>query len=1269
MRWIAVPLLLLPAVALAQTDDRSFLTAFLEERLSDAGRTVTVTGFAGALSSRATIQELTIADAQGIWITLRGVTLDWTRSALLSGNLSVNTLTADEIILDRPPVTDDGLPSPEARGFALPELPVSINIGTIGADRIVVGEAVFGAAIEGRLDASMSLAGGEGMARLLLERTDDGPDGQISLNASYANATQALSINLDAVESPGGIAGRLLGIPGDPSLDLSIVGDGTLADFTAEIGLASNGADRLSGEVRLSQSDAGAQAFVADVRGDIAPLFLPQYAEFFGSEVTLQTQGMTRAGGGLDLRGLKIATQSLQLDGSLVTDADGLPSKFSLIGSLASPDGTPVLLPLPNQPETRVDGINLALTYDRSIDNGWSLDAQIMGFASAALTVARTTLEGSGRITPAEGEIGPVVGGNLRFEAQSLDPTNLALGRALGDAINGKATFFWEQGSPLRLPKLAVTGADYGIEAKGLIGGFVQGFPLSGSATLRADDLSRFAMLAKRPLSGRATGEIRGGGTLLAGSFDVTAGLLTENLAVGIAEADNLLKGNSTIDVSVMRDETGTLLRDLMVRAASLSMAAQGRLATAGNDLKADVEFTDLSALGGRYQGSLKGQATLTGTFEQAKITLNADGNALAIGQPQIDALLQGPSRLTVDAIATRGQIDLRDFRITAATLEATAQGQLSAADTDVAAKVAITDLAALGGGFSGSITTSALFRGGMKDGRLQLDGVGDDLSLGIPQIDRLLEGETDISANLIVQDGTARVEDARLTNPQLQASASGTAELLAINGRLANLAVVLPEFPGPVTVSGKAAATGTNYQVELTGTGPGQIAARVGGTVAANFQTANLTIGGSAQAGLADVFIGPRSIDGPVRFDLRLIGPLAMSSLSGRATLAGGRFSDPNLPFSLQEVTASADLSGGRAQTTFSTGLTTGGTVDGGGSVGLAAPYPADLTATFTQVIVRDPRLYETRMNGDVAVNGGLATGAVISGRLTLNETELRIPSTGLGANGLLPTLEHVAEPPDVRETRARAGLVERSGTAPARESVQPFGLDLLISAPARVFVRGRGLDAELGGELRLGGTTANVQALGGFELIRGRLDILGKRFVLSRARLQLEGNFDPRLDVLASTESDGITSSVQISGLASAPDVSFVSSPDLPEEEVLSRLLFGRGLAQLSPLQAVQLAGAVATLAGRGGIGIIGRLRQGIGLDNLDFESSEESGTTVTVGKYLSRNLYTEVIVGDDGKSEIQLNLDVTDSVTVRGRLGADGNTGLGLFLEKDY
>ncbi len=192
MRRMVLALMLLPLPAFAQQDDRGYLTAFLEDNLSGAGRTVTITGFQGALSSRARMQSLTIADGEGIWITLNDVVLNWNRSALLGGRVSVNALTAAEIVVERAPVVEPSLPEPEAGGFALPELPVSVEIGRIGADRIVLGEALLGETVVGRLEASAALAGGEGAARFVLERTDDRPAATISLAGSYANESRNL---------------------------------------------------------------------------------------------------------------------------------------------------------------------------------------------------------------------------------------------------------------------------------------------------------------------------------------------------------------------------------------------------------------------------------------------------------------------------------------------------------------------------------------------------------------------------------------------------------------------------------------------------------------------------------------------------------------------------------------------------------------------------------------------------------------------------------------------------------------------------------------------------------------------------------------------------------------------------------------------------------------------------------------------------------------------------------------------------------------------
>ena len=146
MRFLPLlaPLALLPLPAFAQEDDEGFLTDLIEDNLSATAREVDIQGFAGALSSRATIDLLTIADGEGVWLEATDLTLDWNRSALFGGRIEVQELSAGAINVIRPPIPDPQAPTPEATPFSLPELPVSVDIGQLDVGRITLGEEVLG---------------------------------------------------------------------------------------------------------------------------------------------------------------------------------------------------------------------------------------------------------------------------------------------------------------------------------------------------------------------------------------------------------------------------------------------------------------------------------------------------------------------------------------------------------------------------------------------------------------------------------------------------------------------------------------------------------------------------------------------------------------------------------------------------------------------------------------------------------------------------------------------------------------------------------------------------------------------------------------------------------------------------------------------------------------------------------------------------------------------------------------------------------------------
>lgn len=1181
MRFLMVLLMCLLPLAAVAKDDRDRLTAFLEDSLSGAGRTVTVSGFRGALSSRATVDRLTIADDAGIWLTLANVALDWNRAAVLRGNIEITALTADDVILDRLPQTS-ATPSPEARGFALPDLPVGIRIGQIAAGRVTLGPSVLGQPVAGTLTAALTLSGGEGQGTLTIARQDEGPEGKIALNASYSNASGQLVLALDATEGAGGIAATLLNIPGAPALRLTVDGVGPLSSFVAGTRLETDGVARLTGQVSLSEPTPGERRFVTDFAGDLAPLFLPQYADFFGPEVRLLAEGSRGPTGRLDLTRLQVTARALVLDGALTLAADGLPERVSLTGRLANPTGAPVLLPLPGTP-TEVQGADLSLSFDASQGEDWQASATLTGLSRPDFTADRFTLTGSGRIARnAGGNAGRTLGGTFTYAAEGLAPADPALAAALGPRIAGKATLYAAPAdTALTVAQMSLAGSDYDLSASGRIEGLTSGFRVSGRAELAAADLARFAALTSRPLSGAARLTIGGAGSPLGGEFDVTLRAQGTDLAIGQTQMDNLLRGPSQVDASVLRTTTGTELRHLRIAAGGGTVTAEGRLASTGSAITARADLPDLAVLGAGYRGTLDATARFTGT---------------------------------------------------------------------------------------------------PADGTLTLDGRADDLAIGQPEADRLLAGRSTLSLRLGVSDRRLEVEDASIANPQITASATGTLtedqRRIALDARLSTLALLIPAFPGPLTVKGDLTDDGQGYAVDLRAQGPGQIDATATGRLAQDFRTAGLGIRGIAQAALANAFLGERAISGGLSFDLALNGPLRLASLSGPVRLTGGRLSDPALPFSLTDIAATATLSGGTAQVQATSGVSSGGRIGVTGSLGLGSPNPGDLSVILTRLALRDPALYTTTLDGTLQVTGPLTAGPptagpppagpLVAGRLTLDQTELRIPSTLGPSGGLIEGLRHVNEPAPVQATRARAGL---TGQASAPDRSGATRLDLILSAPSRVFLRGRGLDAELGGEIRLTGPITAIQAAGGFALIRGRLDILARRLTLDRATLAFAGDLIPTLDVLASTAGEDVTASVVVEGRADAPTVRFTSTPELPEEEVLAQLLFGRGIENISAFQAAQLASAVATLAGRGGDGIVGRLRRGFALDDLDVQTDAAGQATVRAGKYLSDNLYSEIEVAPDGRSEINLNLDVRPGVTLRGNLGDDGTAGIGIFLERDY
>lgn len=849
------------------------------------------------------------------------------------------------------------------------------------------------------------------------------------------------------------------------------------------------------------------------------------------------------------------------------------------------------------------------------------------------------TVNGQGQYSDGESR----VTGTLRLEELSEIVEGLS-GPVTADVVAQQIAEGWQV-------SVDAEAAEAVLEAMADVTELDSGTPLiEGTARLDAADLSNFAAIANRPLAGAADLRIEGRARSDASTFEVTVNGTTRDVETGIPQADGLLGGTTELSAEASRSSPNAAIElpRLELSNPQLTLAAEGRYGAGQSVLDAELSLSDLADVDPGLSGPAEATVAAQEIENGWSVEVNADAD---------DAVLDAVAEIT----------DLADTPLV--------DGELTLA-VDGLSRFSGLAGRQLGGSLRVDATGQARADASAFDVEANVDG--QNLSVGIPDVDRLLGSSTQVVVDASKQAPNApiQLETARIQTPTLRVTADGQVvdgqSRVNFDARLADIAPYAAGISGPVTANGTAAQTSSGYSLDIDATGPGGTSAAVSGTVSNDFGQLDLDVTGQAPLGLANRFIEPRSVAGTLNFNIAVDGPPGLDAVSGRVTTTNARFVAPSLALVLDSVNLSADISNGTAQLQGNATKQEGGTITVSGPIQLSGGFDAALDIVADSLVVEDPSLYRTSVSGELGIDGPLTGGASIAGTLQLGETELRIPSTGLGATGPIPEdITHLNEPADVRATRRRAGLIDEDGDGASGGGGGgvAYPLDITISAPNRIFIRGRGLDAELGGELTIEGTTANVIPAGQFDLIRGRLDILGQRLDLVEGSVTLQGDFSPVVRLVAETDADDTVVRIVVEGTATSPEIGFTSSPELPEEEVLSRLLFGRSISNISPLQAAQLASAVATLAGRGGGGVINNLRNSFGLDDLDITTTDEGNAAVRAGTYISENVYTDVTVDSEGEAEVNLNLDVSESVTVTGSAKNDGETSLGVFFERDY
>jgi translocation and assembly module TamB len=400
--------------------------------------------------------------------------------------------------------------------------------------------------------------------------------------------------------------------------------------------------------------------------------------------------------------------------------------------------------------------------------------------------------------------------------------------------------------------------------------------------------------------------------------------------------------------------------------------------------------------------------------------------------------------------------------------------------------------------------------------------------------------------------------------------------------------------------------------------------------------------------------------MSGPIAIGADIGGRLANPVIRGSLRTQKARLESQVTGMIIDQIAADAHFSGPQLIFSKIAGSTTGGgSLSGSGAVTFSGGNALlDLAFNANQALLLNRDDVAARVTGPVRIRSD-AGGGTISGNLRLNKGAFRLGRASAAAQ--VPQL-------NVRET----GLDVEDIIEPA--AVHKWKLDLKLVGD-NLAVTGLGINSQWSTNLQIGGYADAPRFNGRADLVRGNYDFAGRIFRLDRGTIRFAGESPPNplLDIHAQATVQGLDATVVVQGTGLQPEITFASSPPLPQDELLSRILFGTSITNLSAPEALQLASAVAALqSGSGSLDPINALRKAIGLDRLRIVPADVATgqkTAIAAGKYIRRKLFVEVVTDGAGYSATNIEYQVSRWLSILSTVSTIGRAGASVRVSKDY
>ena len=1289
-----VVLLVIAVLIIGNTESGRALVVRMTSRLTDGH--VQLAGIHGSFPAALDLDKLQLSDDQGVWLTAEHIALRWSPSALLIGHVEVDTLHVGRLDIERAPVSKpDNKPSSE---FSFPRT----DLAHLSVDALELGAPLAGT------PTSLVVKGSahwrsmrDALASITAQRT--GGVGNYDVQVRFDNDRMDASLKLQ--EPANGPLENLLQVPGlgDLSVVAQLSGPRTAENLqlTLDAGALRG---RANGTLNLTAGSA-------DLQYSLTATSMTPHPGLTWQSIDLQgrwrgTASAPAADGHLSIKELQVpgGTQLQDLTAN-VTAKDGLLTAHATLTGLVIPGPAPGLLqsaPLtvaatahlsdPRRPVELTATHKLFSLQGHAVTTGEQsaqLDLQIPDiapFAAAAGYKVKGKATLRAHVSHATSSTNLTADVNANIDGGAASWAGLLRGGETRVQLAGAMT-----DAKIQLDKLQLNAPALNLAASGSVARS-ETQDLDVRLNLGLPNLARVSPGVSGTL--KLSGRLSGPSNALSTTADLTSTLSVHGSPMGTVaaslHADGLPKeprgtvdahgdldgAPLQLDVSLERgkgDIVHALVRHADWKSAHIEgdIASGARIDQARGNLKLRMDrLADLDRLlGTTLQGSIAGNVSLTPGRSQSHAQIDLEAHDVVTGGVTANATLRANGTMDALNVQLDGQspaIGGEPASITSASVLNTARHEIHL--TSLEAKYhdqTVNLLAPTTVSFADGLAIRDL-KLGAREAVLEVDGRLSptlDMRVSLRQlkpdlinafVPKLLASGT-IQANAQIQGSTA--------------APTGKLHVEALGMRSANNAALgLPA--ADVRADAQLMATTASIDAKLDAGSASHVTLK-GNAPLTPDGALDLKFAGNMDVGLFNPLMEAtgKHVAGALTIDTTITGARATPEIGGTVRLANGSIRDYTQGISLTDITGELTGSHGTLEIRSLTARAAPGNVSITGTIGILQPnIPVDLKLSAKNAQPISSNIITANVDADIQVSGTAREKLDVDGKVRVNRANIQVPS---------------GFPPDVAVLDVR-----RPGKAPPPPPEKPLiiALNITIDAPRQILVKGRGLDAELGGELRIRGTSDAPAVGGSFDLQRGTFTLGSTQLTFSTGTVTFNGEglkkkIDPTLDFVAQAQVMDITAIVKITGLADQPKIELSSTPELPQDEIMARLLFGQSASQLTALQVVQIGAALATLTGGGGGGLnpLGKLQKTLGLDRLTVGSNSTPGTTagnqqqnagynVEAGRYVSSRVFVAVKESTTGLSQLLVDVDLTKHLKLQTRVGNGSATTQGTTPEND-